>query len=139
MRRSWIIAMLIGVGVGVAGGVVAALLTGIPPITLALLGGFYGVSFALLVGARATSPGAGLLWGLGYALLMWLAGPVGLFPLLGGTPALAMLTTARAHFPELVAYLLCFGMPLGLWRWESGACGNHRLAARVSIWRERWC
>ena len=114
MRRSWIIALLISVVVGVAGGVVAALLTGIAPITLALLGGLYGVSFALLVGTRATSPGAGLLWGLGYALLMWLAGPVGLFPLLGGTPALAMLATARAHFPELVAYLLCFGMPLGL-------------------------
>ncbi|MCA1673359.1 MAG: hypothetical protein LC799_14565, partial [Actinobacteria bacterium] len=81
------------------------------------LGGLYGLLFALLVARRAVSPGAGLLWGLGYALLLWLSGPAGLFPLLGGAgeaPAMGMLDTARAHFPELVAYLLCFGLPLGL-------------------------
>ncbi len=70
---------------------------------------------------RAVSPGAGLLWGLGYAFLLWLAGPAGLFPLLGGSgaasaevSAMGMLDTARAHFPELIAYLLLFGLPLGL-------------------------
>ena len=42
------------------------------------LGGLYGLIFALLVARRAVSPGAGLLWGLGYALLLWLAGPAGL-------------------------------------------------------------
>ncbi len=26
---------------------------------------------------------------------------------------MGMLDEARAHFPELVAYLLCFGLPLG--------------------------
>ncbi|MPZ14466.1 MAG: hypothetical protein GEU73_08585 [Chloroflexi bacterium] len=79
-----------------------------------LLGGAYGVAFALLAASRAASPGAGLLWGLGYALLLWLGGPAGLFPLLGGAPAMGMLDVARTHFPELVAYLLCFGLPLGL-------------------------
>jgi uncharacterized membrane protein YagU involved in acid resistance len=78
------------------------------------LGGLYGLLFALLVWRRAVSPGAGLLWGLGYALLLWLAGPAGLFPLVGGAPAMGMLDTARAHFPDLVAYLLCFGLPLGV-------------------------
>src|SRR5215471_7061419 len=28
--------------------------------------------------------------------------------------AMGMLDTARAHYPELVAYILCFGAPLGL-------------------------
>jgi uncharacterized membrane protein YagU involved in acid resistance len=79
------------------------------------LGGLYGVLFALLAARRAVNPGAGLLWGLGYALLLWLAGPTGLFPLLdAGAPAMGMLDTARAHFPELAAYLLCFGVPLGV-------------------------
>jgi uncharacterized membrane protein YagU involved in acid resistance len=81
------------------------------------LGGLYGLLFAFLAMRRAVSPGAGLLWGLGYALLMWLAFPAGLFSLLGGaggSQAMGMLDTARTHFPELVAYLLCFGLPLGL-------------------------
>jgi uncharacterized membrane protein YagU involved in acid resistance len=81
------------------------------------LGGLYGLLFALLVARRAIDPGAGLLWGLGYALLLWLAGPAALFPLLDGVgeaPAMGMLDTARVHFPELVACLLCFGMPLGV-------------------------
>src|SRR5215831_9884839 len=52
-----------------------------------VLGGVYGLLFALLAGRRARGPGAGLLWGLAFALLLWLAGPVGLVPLLAGTPA----------------------------------------------------
>ncbi len=106
--------MLSGFVVGCLGGVViwslglASLGTGV------VLGGLYGLLFALLVGRRAVSLGAGLIWGLGYALLLWLAGPVGLFPLLSGVQAVGMLNIAHAHFSELVAYLLCFGLPLGL-------------------------
>src|SRR5262245_36259649 len=33
---------------------------------------------------------------------------------MGGMPSMGMLDTARAHFPELIAYTLCFGAPLGL-------------------------
>jgi uncharacterized membrane protein YagU involved in acid resistance len=109
--------MIAGLVVGCLGGVaiwavgLASLVGGVA------LGGLYGLLFALLAARRAVSPGAGLLWGLAYALLLWLAGPAGLFPLLGGVaeaPAMGMLDTARAHFPELVAYLLCFGLPLGV-------------------------
>src|SRR5262249_25066710 len=61
------------------------------------------------------SPGAGLIWGLGYAFILWLAVPAGILPvLMGSMPAMGMLDTARAHFPELVAYVLCFGVPLGV-------------------------
>ena len=107
--------MIAGLAVGCLGGAViwaiglASLVGGVA------LGGLYGLLFALLASRRAVSPGAGLLWGLGYALLLWLAGPAGLFPLLGGgASAMGMLDTARAHFSELVAYLLCFGLPLGV-------------------------
>ena len=59
-------------------------------------------------------PGLGLLWGLDYALLLWLAIPTGLFPFLQDTAHTGMLDIARTQFPELVAYILCFGLPLGL-------------------------
>jgi uncharacterized membrane protein YagU involved in acid resistance len=108
-------AVIAGLLIGCLGGAViwaiglASLVGGVA------LGGLYGLIFALLVARRAVSPGAGLLWGLGYALLLWLAGPAGLFPLLGGgAPAMGMLGTARAHFPDLAAYLLFFGLPLGV-------------------------
>ncbi len=79
------------------------------------MGGLYGLLFAWLSTTRAVSPGAGLLWGLGYALLLWLVGPAGLFPFLSGAmPEMGMLDAARAHFSELFAYFFCFGVPLGL-------------------------
>lgn len=79
------------------------------------LGAAYGASFALLARRRATTPGAGLLWGVAFAFLLWLAVPVGL---LGGTGhgahAMGMIDTARDRFPQLVSYLVCLGMPLGV-------------------------
>jgi hypothetical protein len=117
MSSSRATGMIAGLAVGCLGGAViwaiglASLVGGVA------LGGLYGLLFALLAARRAVSPGAGLLWGLGYALLLWLAGPAGLFPPLGsvgGASAMGMLDTARAHFSELVAYLLCFGLPLGV-------------------------
>jgi hypothetical protein len=68
-----------------------------------------------LFGPRAKSPGAGLIWGLGYAFLLWVAVPAGILPVAtGAMPSMGMLSTAQARFPELVAYLICFGMPLGV-------------------------
>jgi uncharacterized membrane protein YagU involved in acid resistance len=101
--------------VGILGGVVCLSLGVASWLTGPLLGGVYGLFFALLAKGRITSPGAGLLWGLGYTLLLWLLGPAGTFPLLvGSMPRNDMLDAARIHFPELFAYLLCFGLPLGL-------------------------
>ncbi len=99
--------------VGILGGIAAALFgVGMLAPNVAL-GAAYGVLFAWLGARRAASPGAGLIWGLGYALLLWLAGPVGLFPALRHEP-MGMLDVARVHFPDLVVYTLCFGVPLGL-------------------------
>ncbi|MEO5951032.1 MAG: hypothetical protein ABIQ44_01015 [Chloroflexia bacterium] len=99
--------------VGAAGGVATSGMLGLG-IDGALLGMAYGLLFALLVGPRALLPGSGLLWSLAYAFLLWLVGPAGVFAVMGGMPEMGMLDAARAHFPDLVAYLLFFGVPLGL-------------------------
>jgi uncharacterized membrane protein YagU involved in acid resistance len=100
---------------GSLGGAASVTLTEGPFLTAILAGALYGMVFAILTGERATSPGAGLLWGLAYAFILWLALPAGIIPvLMGRMAAMGMLDTARGHFHELVAYLLCFGTPLGL-------------------------
>jgi uncharacterized membrane protein YagU involved in acid resistance len=108
-------AAIAGITVGSLGGAASVTMTHSPLFAGILLGAVYGLVFALLVAQRAVSPGAGLLWSLAYAFLLWLALPAGIIPvLMGAMPAMGMLDTARGHFHELVTYLLCFGMPLGL-------------------------
>src|SRR4051794_37296680 len=119
--------------VGCLGGTVIWWLGLASLVTSVVLGGLYGLLFGLLVVKRAVSPGAGLLWGLGSALLLWLAGPVGLVPLLGGTQAMGMLDNACTHFPEMVAYLLCFGAPLGLTLGIWGSLHAPSLQTRFSL------
>ena len=80
-----------------------------------LLGALFGLLFFVAFAQRTHSPGEGLIWGLGSALLAWLLIPVGLIPLLNSAArSSAMLTDARARFPELVAYLVLLGTPVGL-------------------------
>lgn len=101
--------------VGCLGGAFTAL--AVPMLSLPvsiLLGGCYGLLFALLCATRVFDAGSGLIWGLGYAFLLWLALPAGLLPLLQQAASMGMLDQAREHFPELVAYMLFFGLPLGL-------------------------
>jgi uncharacterized membrane protein YagU involved in acid resistance len=74
----------------------------------------YGVGFALFATHRATTPGAGLLWGLAFALALWLTLQANLLAMLAGAHGMGMLDATRAQFPSLVAYLLCFGLPLGV-------------------------
>jgi hypothetical protein len=83
--------------------------------------------FALLAARRAVTLGSGLLWGLGYSFLLWIMFPAGIIPFVTGqAAALRMPDTARAHFPELVAYILCFGVPLGLAVGASGSLDSRR-------------
>ncbi|GLV56007.1 hypothetical protein KDH_28510 [Dictyobacter sp. S3.2.2.5] len=102
----------------VVGGIGGALLARIPssslsPLLGALLGALYGLLFGWLIARHITSAGSGLIWGLSSAFLLWLAIPTGLLPLLRGAGRMGMLNEARAHVPELVAYLLFLGFPLG--------------------------
>lgn len=101
--------------IGLLGGVPYGMVMPMAMTTASLLGGFYGLLFALLATPRAVSPGAGLVWGLAYAFFLWLALPVGILPLMAGAaPSVEMLEIARDRFPVLAAFLLCFGLPLGL-------------------------
>jgi hypothetical protein len=78
-------------------------------------GAIFGLFFFLAFAQKAHSPGAGLIWGLGFASLTWLLIPAGLIPLLSNMPrSSAMLIDARGRFSELVAYLVLLGMPVGL-------------------------
>lgn len=80
-----------------------------------VIGALFGASFGFIFARRCANPGAGLIWGLGYAFLLWLVIPVGVLPLLSGAMVRdGMLATTRSQFPELVAYIVCFGAPLGL-------------------------
>src|ERR1035438_6705883 len=63
---------------GVAGGVVLMFAVHASIVFGPLLGAVYGVLFALVFWNRAQDPGSGLLWGLAYAFLLWLA--VGCIP-----------------------------------------------------------
>ena len=75
----------------------------------------FGLVFGILFARRATSAGAGLIWGLAAAFLMWLVFPAGLLPLFTrGAHSMAALGDTRDQFPLLVGYLVCLGMPVGL-------------------------
>ncbi|MGI8988575.1 MAG: hypothetical protein ACR2I2_03185 [Bryobacteraceae bacterium] len=85
-------------------------------------GAAYGLGFALLLARRAFTPGGGLIWGLGYALLLWSVVPAG--GRAGGD-----------RFNELVVYILYFGMPLGLISGAWGAFAAKSDRAPMSITR----
>lgn len=97
--------------VGAAGAAVAAAALGASLGPAALLGAAAGIVFALLFARFCTSPGAGLVWGLAWAFLLWLLSSGAGHMRRGGT---SMVDAARADFPELAAALVLVGAPLGL-------------------------
>jgi uncharacterized membrane protein YagU involved in acid resistance len=127
------IAVLLGILAGALGGAVYALITAVSLIIHIPLGGLYGLIFGFLAARRAISPGAGLLWGFGYAFLLWLIGPASLFAVLGGSEAMGMLASTRAAFPDLVGYVLCFGLPIGLTLGTWGLWQNNPERAPFSL------
>ena len=111
--KSGTLRLLIGAIVGAVGAAALALVN-LLPVAGVVAGGILGACFGLLTRCRAVTPGAGLLWGLAFSFLLWLAGPAGICVVLGSKIPVGMLDIARAHFPELIGYLLFFGAPLGL-------------------------
>src|ERR1700745_781147 len=84
------------------------------PLNL-ILASLFGLIFGLFFSKRATSPGAGLIWGLGFAFFMWVAVPAGLGHLFSGfRHSGSMFGGAQEHFPHLVASLVCLGRPVGI-------------------------
>ena len=74
-------------------------------VTGPVLGLLCGAIFAFIFGRDPSSMGSELLWGLGYALLLWIVSVVAFH-----SPS----RTGSDNFPDLVGYILCFGAPLGL-------------------------
>ncbi len=119
---------LIGLGVGALGGLVGSVALAASPWSGLALGALFGLAFGLFFARRATTPGAGLIWGLSCAFLAWV-----LIPLADRAGSSAMLGHAREHFPELVAALVCLGLPVGV------ALGLHgRYRDRASLAEFHW-
>jgi hypothetical protein len=125
--------ILLGLSIGAVGGALQGLLL---PGSLAqsiVCGLLFGGAFGLFFAKRTTSSGAGLIWGLAFAVLVWIVFPAGLVPLFARTAGPgAMLNDARERFPQLVSFLICLGMPvglaLGLWAEFRGGVANPRFS-----------
>ena len=100
MRTPLVVAIMICIFTGVIGGAAcSAVVTVWLPASL-VLGGIYGLVFAVLCRRRAVSPGAGLTWGLGFALLLWLVVPAGVVHVIAeGMSAIGRVDSLRAQFP----------------------------------------
>jgi uncharacterized membrane protein YagU involved in acid resistance len=115
MNESRCVAVIAGTFIGALGGYGCQASCHLSLLSGPLAGAGYGGLFGYLFARHCGNPGAGIVWGLGYAFLLWLAIPAGILPVVAGAmPSMAMLDTARAHFPELVAYIVCLGAPLGI-------------------------
>src|ERR1700722_16441695 len=126
-RSAWI-EPLLGFALGTSGGLLQGIVLRTSLLSGGLLGAAFGLAFGLFFARRATSPGAGLIWGLGSSFLLWLLLPGGFFnfAVSARNPAL-MLQDAQGHFSELVGYVLCLGMPVGMGLGIRGAIRRSRL------------
>ena len=115
LSRSFRVEPLLGMALGALGGVLKSVVLTASLLHGGLPGATFGLAFGLFFARRATSPGAGLIWGLGSSFLLWIltAGGFFHFAAAAGRSDL-MFQDARGHFPELVGYLLCLGMPVGM-------------------------
>lgn len=124
---------LLGLSTGIAGGLLAKAALGSWTTRDQLFAAWFGLVFGLFFSKRATSPGAGLIWGLGAASFLWIAVPAGLLHILSRFGhAGNMFGDAQEHFPELVAYLVCLGMPVGLVMGFRGA--HHKVDQPAFSW-----
>ena len=104
----------IGILVGTAGGLLQGMLLHSSLLHAALLGAAFGLVFGLVFSKRASTAGAGLIWGLGSALLFWFLILAASMLRLGTHDSNIMLEDARDRFSALAAYLVCFGAPVGV-------------------------
>src|SRR5262252_10330761 len=105
---------LISLAIGGVGGAIESILLATPLAQGVIYGALFGLAFSFFFSGRATTPGAGFIWGVAAALLVWLVGPAGILAMRQGGHPMGMLSDARAKFPQLVACLICLGMPVGI-------------------------
>src|SRR5215469_4796912 len=118
---------------GLAGGTVLMFAIHATILTGPLLGALYGVLFALVFSNRAVDPGSGFLWALAYAFLCWLAVVPGAQVIAANLSS--SFQTQRDNIPDLVGYILCYGLPLGLALGTLGAVRNRATIERLSWMR----
>jgi uncharacterized membrane protein YagU involved in acid resistance len=136
MMRSRLLDVVLAAIVGTAGGLGCSLSCHLGLLAGPATGAIYGAVFGALFRGRYTNPGAGIIWGLGYAFLLWLSIPAGVLPVLrGAMPSMGMLDTARDHFPELISYIVCFGVPLGFSLGLLSIVRPHKPSGRFSFSR----
>ena len=128
LSRSVRIEPLLGLALGASGGLLESVVLKTSLFSGGLLGMTFGLAFGLFFARRATTPGAGLVWGLGSSFLLWLVVPGGFFNLaVSARNSALMLQDAQGHFSELVGYVLCLGMPVGVGLGIRGAIRTSRL------------
>jgi len=81
LSRSRSIEPLLGLALGVSGGLLESAVVKSSLLSGGLLGASFGLVFGLFFARRATSPGAGLIWGLGSSFLLWILTAGGFFHL----------------------------------------------------------
>jgi len=112
--RAWI-GPLVGLLTGASGGAIQSKILAASIGQCILLGSIFGLAFSLFIAKRATTPGAGLIWGLASALFLWFLVPAGIDLLrMRSASSTSILVDAQERFPQLVAYLVCLGMPVGV-------------------------
>jgi hypothetical protein len=108
-RRMWNDAWL-GLMVGMAGGLLQGRILHSSLLSATLLGAGFGLVFS----KRASSAGAGLIWGMSSALLFWFLILAAGILKLDTHDSNGMLDDARGRFSMLAAYLVCLGAPVGI-------------------------
>jgi len=100
--------------IGVSGGLLQSVVLKTSLSSGGLVGAAFGLAFGLFFARRATSPGAGLIWGLASSFFLWILVPSGFFRFGARASSTMMLQDAQGHFSHLVGYVLCLGMPVGI-------------------------
>src|SRR6266436_10192137 len=90
LSRSVRIEPLLGLALGASGGLLESVVLKTSLFSGGLLGMTFGLAFGLFFARRATTPGAGLVWGLGSSFLLWLVVPGGFFHFVATTGRFAM-------------------------------------------------
>lgn len=128
--------VVLGVCAGLAGGAVRSICLHASLPHCLLIGAGFGIFFALFLMPRATSPGAGLIWGVSTAFLLWMLPQIGeTFLKFGAGSSLPMLQDVRQRFPELVADLVCLGLPVGVLLGLRGAGQSENAGPPFRWWR----
>src|SRR6266481_3515947 len=118
---------------GLLGGFALMAVTHVGIVSGAIAGTLFGALFAIVFANRAIDRGSGLLWGLSYALLLWLAVVPGAQVISANLSS--TFETQRDNFPELAGYIVCFGLLLGLVLGALGGWRNRTAVVSLSYTR----